>query len=411
MSSSTWREHFKHKLEGWEAPLDGSPLENALIEGRFTEDEYLEWAQKTHFWPLLQGGFFTAHSPQPKLLSRPSAPWSRSLIPVAEWDGLLIMAGLEAPSPLPENCCFVLARIEDMTPWWERLRDESANAPEGASLEGEQPDGIMLGQQNAPAPSLSFANLSLQKTEATPAEMASPTIKQEVEQAVEPESFSTSTEIRVNEQGQHVEVTSISFAATESLAPATPALEDQTRTHIQAEEPPAPAAPVKIAPATSLMNDRHLLAPISKRPGYQDQVMNLLTQMGSYFSKSMILALSDSGDSFIPNLWTEQFQSPDQPAMVPLQDASIFAIVANTEKPYHGLVVPNPVNDAFFAQWNAAETPAHVTIAPIFFQGRMVGAVMGFAQDAQELNTLRSVERFSLDFTKKIGGYVEESAA
>lgn len=391
MSSSTWREHFKQKLEGWQPPPTGSALESALIEGRLTEDEYIDWAQKTHFWPVLQGGFFTAHEPDPALMSQREVSWSRLVLPVAEWDGVVMLAGLEAPSPLPPNCCFFLARLEDLAPWWERLSSQDSSVA-AAPAQEEQPEGLSLEPTaGAPAP-LSFAKVSLQRGD----------------ESVPPASEGVSTSVRTetNAQGQSVEVTSISFAATETL----------TLTGIQA--PPAPAAPATNEPAkpTKLAAatpgpDRHLLMSIAKRPGYQDQTLNLLTQMGSFFTKSMILGFSETSDYFVPALWTNQFEAPATVAQIPVKDPSIFSIVSGTEKPYHGLVVPNPINDAFFAQWNGGETPAHVTLVPIFFQNRMVGAILGFAAEAQELSTLRSVERFSLEFTKKLGGYVEESAA
>lgn len=404
MSSSTWREHFKDRLDGWEPTQDGSVLEVALLEERLSESDYMEWAQKTHFWPLLQGGFFTAHEPNPELLRKRSLNWSRTLIPVAEWDEVLIVAGLEAPESLPEGCAFVLARMADLSPWWEELKVHlESSTPTEDSAPVEQPEGIMISTNDAPAPALSFADLKMQKIDLTLKPAASA-----------PAPVQSSTKIETNAEGEKVEVTSISFEATENLTKTNfgnSAIDELTMTRTSVEAPPPmPSTPVNVTASSTPMPHHQLIA-VSKRPGFNDQAQQLLTQMGAYFSKSLIFGLTEATDSFVPFLWADQFGVESAKAPVPLNDPSIFAIVANTEKPYHGIVIPNPVNDSFFAHWNSGQTPPHVTIVPIFFDGRMVGAAMGFAEEAQELGTLRATERFSLDFTKKLGGYQADEAA
>jgi hypothetical protein len=115
MSSSTWQDHFKEQLVGLEPPREGSFLEMALSEGRITEKDYLQWASETHSIPMVSPQFFIEMQPDPALLEKASLPWRSTFFPVAEWDGHLIVAGLEQVDAFVEALKSVVIRLRQIS--------------------------------------------------------------------------------------------------------------------------------------------------------------------------------------------------------------------------------------------------------------------------------------------------------
>ncbi len=101
----------------------------------------------------------------------------------------------------------------------------------------------------------------------------------------------------------------------------------------------------------------------------------LFSELGAHYEKSMILL--KSGDQIKPWRWSSQF-APTTPSItsVTLLQPSPFRIVHRTHKPFHGYVVPNDLNNKFFAQWNNAQTPEHLTIAPVMVKDHVIGMLL-----------------------------------
>jgi GAF domain-containing protein len=55
-------------------------------------------------------------------------------------------------------------------------------------------------------------------------------------------------------------------------------------------------------------------------------------------------------------------------------------VVHRTHKPFHGYVVPNDLNNKFFAQWNASQTPEHLTIAPVMIDDHVIGMLLAIGE-------------------------------
>lgn len=155
MSSLTWQEHFKDRLEGLEGSSDSSLLELAILDGRFTEEEYLQWVSETFTIPVLESRFFAESSPISELLEKAKLPWGPSFFPVSEWEGVLLVAGFELKKDLPENVVFILAHKSAMASWWEQfgVSEEATDIPD------------ILKEASSPPPSFTFTGVTLGRKE------------------------------------------------------------------------------------------------------------------------------------------------------------------------------------------------------------------------------------------------------
>ncbi|MBX3035121.1 MAG: hypothetical protein KF865_14475 [Bdellovibrionaceae bacterium] len=392
MSSLTWQEHFKDKIGELETPSEVSLLEHALIEGLLSEEEYFLWACKTHQIPLLQGNFFTEQEPDAALLEKVQLPWSSVLFPVAEWDGHVLIAGLEKPENLPAHCGFVYAPREGLAAWWERLRDSHV-APGG-----EAPEGIKDTQE---APSLDFTGISLhraataeapketndgprdeeplEKTVVHPAATAKPVPQPVLETPLEPVTKKTS-------------LPAATAGMTGSMAGLAP--------HQQGVFRLGPLEP------------KHALSTLmASNPIFRREVQSALQSL-RHHTHTMLLALTEKNEALVPVLWSENFGQVTTPEKIHLGEPSAFNIMVTTEKPFHGAPVSNDINDRFMNQWHQGVPAETLTLVPLFFKNRLVGALLAIGPAAAyALPILRAAEKTSFDLTRRLGGAGEDSAA
>jgi hypothetical protein len=143
-------------------------------------------------------------------------------------------------------------------------------------------------------------------------------------------------------------------------------------------------------------------APLPSRPGvtdfnqcnsYEEATELAFSQMKGTYQKGVMLVFQSG--QLRPWKWTGnvQYAGRGKPSYIDLTDPSIFRIPYNTSLPYHGYVTPNPINDAFFKEFNNGATPKHVTIMPLRVGGNIAGMVMGISEEPIDLRTsLRQME-------------------
>lgn len=429
MSLITWQEQFRDRLLGLEAPETGSWLAQALRHQRLSEDEYLSWARQHMGYAILQRAFFQEQTPNPQLLEKLSLPWSEELVPVGEWDGQLLVAGLEKPSELAEEnapAIFVLASFEDLTQWWSRLQEtpasESVEMPEGLFGEAQT---LISNPPAAKASSsgLDFSGLSLGKTEgsaAAPVAAPAPVVQTKTETqpppVVETPLAALTSEASVKEDISNSDIVIESSLGEQSNPRISieKTYEDvtMTKTVLTADEPKQPIA-VKLNASAPITKEKVVLSMLlNSNPDVLPAAEKAFSFMRIYFDKVMLLALSETGDGMLPLLWSEAFHGSPTPEKIPLAGPSLFKIMQTSEKPYHGYVVENHINDSFFKTWNNGDTPAHVTLVPVFYKGRLVGGLLGLGPvQAYSLPVLRFSEKLAAEFTKSVGGAINESLA
>lgn len=462
MSSSTWQDHFRENLIGLEPPRVGSFLAFAIAEGRVKEDEYLTWASHQQLLPVLESRFFTEQQPDASLLQkRPSPGWNPLCFPVREWDGVLMVACLEKPELAIEgSVVYLLAPPSAMQPWWEQISGAQAasplDMPDGLDVGGgASPAAMPEGLFDAPASSatassptgggLSFAGIGLAKVSpaeeakadatvitepkqeptttpepiaplvaAKPTEVAAKPSAKPTPAAVKPAPAAKPSPVAVKPSpaAAKVESTAVSEHSSPSITNSG-FFDETTRTNVNIQTTRLPEPPAELKVAVGAKTEIHLLSGVATQvKDFNGHLREALRKMSGSFEKTMFLGCSETQDALIPVLWSESFGPTPVPTRVSLDGASLFKIVAATEKSFHGPVVPNEINTLFFKTWNAGTTPAHVTLTPVFFKNRFVGALLGLAdRTATNMSTLRMVEKVSAELTRSIGGVVDETAA
>lgn len=426
MSSLTWKDHFKERLVGLEEPREGSYLELALEEGRLTSKEYLEWATATFLMPVLKPEYFTDHQPDPAWLKRAQYKWGPTMIPVGQWDDVLIVACLEKPHEVQALTCCVLADRENLTEWWNKLSDSQE----------------MLGDWNAaPPPNLSFSGVSLARNEGSLTDAP----------AADAPILPDAAPLELPEDPNVVKLSEIpdldAMEATQIGEPARPTLDEPLI--LERDEPlvleqeaapilePAPAAePVvaaaptpaasplvaKVAPVenktlTLDSKEKTKLAALSnKKDTVKHYAMKAFKELSAFYPEAMVLLHNDTGTHLVPAAWTENLKPVGSLQKIPLDEPSLFRIVHTTEKAYHGYVVANDVNDQFFKRWSKDASPEVVTAVPLFYNGHCYGVLMGFSDKEKTasqtyLQLIRLLDKAGADLSQALGSKPAEVRA
>lgn len=500
MSTTEWFEHFKHKLQGLTEShtAGGSPLSllaYALKENQLTPEEYFPWAMAHYKLPRLQARFFTETPPRKEMYAKWAThySWTVECLPVAEWDGILVVACLQPPQDFPstQQAVFVLAPQEALEQCWNSWQSQTAKIPASAPskpavLDSSLPEGFEAATVIAPAKksgdSFSFEDLgefpdsaetssseegesSEEHGESAGEEMGgleglfdAPVVKlqattgnESAEAAPETEAARELTPVDniLNPTSASAEDVEKTFERTvvdarptlakvepvlekkaEPAAAAAPALTPTSApaaTASKAGGPPPPpkdelpdlseesfgnkpvpvvTRPTGIAKPTMnpVASGSFALEKLKKKNSgvIADKVKRVLSEMKSHFEKSMILTLDEQESQVTAFAWDENFQEIKDTSMrIPLKSPSIFNIVAATQKPFHGYISLNDLNENFFEQWNQGAIPDHVTITPIIINEKLVGMLMGFAEkSAYNKASLNLAQKLSTEFTK-----------
>ncbi len=131
-----------------------------------------------------------------------------------------------------------------------------------------------------------------------------------------------------------------------------------------------------------------------------------------HFEHAMVLNYENS--VLKPSKWSELLLSikGDNADAISLEAPSIFRIAARTSLPYHGYVVANPVNTAFFNSFNRGMLPKHVTIMPVMIAGQLTAMLVGLSNQAIDYKgTLVAMEKLASDFSTQLERLREKERA
>lgn len=496
MTKVNWQDHFTSAMQEAENlyskdSTNVSLLMFCLRSKLISAAEYLEWAKENFQIPVLSGKFFQIHKPSAELYKKWQKihKWSNECMPIAEWDGVLIIACLE----IPENynnvnpTTFVLTSHEVLDQTWaiysksEKsaaatagsdfadmtalaatvvakpakeenlfgengelvLKDDSSSEEEGseevsASSEeseessGEKPEGMEVSADeeaagmpeglfgDSPAPKMDALS-NFTKTEP----IALQPMKTEVTRELKVEIEDTPTKetpvaVEMPKKGPRTSVPLMANIGEKTKIDNVAAFDDMEEVDDHEVQFPNkkqispmasvsagefPSVPVKpsMNPASSAA---YFLEKMRKQA--QDQfdkdVISSFQQMKTFFKKSMLLAIGDKDTLVKPLLWDSGFdvKTPTTPEFN-LKTPSIFKVVSGTQKPYHGYIVPNDLNESFFESWNHGQIPDHVTIVPLMDGDILIGMIMGFGEKASyNKNVLQFTENVAKGLSTKI---------
>ena len=121
------------------------------------------------------------------------------------------------------------------------------------------------------------------------------------------------------------------------------------------------------------------------------------------FQHGMVMTYENS--VLKPIKWSELLLSTkgDSPDAISLAQASIFRIAARTSLPYHGYVVSNPTNMAFFNSFNRGQLPKLVTVMPVMIAGQLTAMLVGLSNEVIDYKgSLHAMEKLASDFSTQL---------
>ncbi len=402
MNQQAWYEHFKEQLQGLTESFEhsgahGSLLKYALQEQRLQPEQYLTWAMSHYLLPKLQPRFFTETPISQEMFAKWAThyPWSEECLPVAEWDGAIIVACLQPPQDFPTNpaSIFVLATPENLQEAWKSLhREKSAENKEAPKKTDFEPLELMDESPSEENILEGIADLNLAVQEEKPDGLFEAATVVQLKPVLEstfeaPEG--KSSEISEPE-GALIDENTISVIDPPSVAGSTT---DKTIV-ATIPRPGQPAKPKQMpVHAGQFALDKFK----AQNPDLiSESVKKVLNEMKVHFQRSLILTMDEHETQLTVFAWDENFRGMKDTSMrISLDSPSIFSIVAKTQKPFHGYISLNEINEKFFEDWNQGQIPDHVTITPLILNDHMVGMILGIAEKA-------AYNKASLSFAEKL---------
>lgn len=134
--AQNWIEQFgvtETDITQWKTQLKSSDdlLQWCLLTGKIPGDHYLHWAANRFEMPIVKSEFFSAPTDLVFWdLVKNRHNWSQTLMPLAEWEGTLLVACLEPSKELqsqPGIKC-VLAMAEDLRTYWQKLHQGDSHS-------------------------------------------------------------------------------------------------------------------------------------------------------------------------------------------------------------------------------------------------------------------------------------------
>lgn len=425
-----WAQDFNitpEQIQTWTGSLDkGKSVIRWCIENnKLSSEEYFNWAKKHYQLPALKDSFQDMKTVA-ELRKRYSNIWPDHVCPIAEWDNTLFLVCLEpiADFQAPQSFQWVLAPLSQIL----KLRDEdaldlsSSSAPEGpAGLKLETTTGI-------DTKTISFEMPEGLSMPSVPDGLSLPSAPEGLSIPPAPEGLSLNsimppspepiepkTRIFEMPEGLNAKIedpmaskinTSTASSASAAAIPTPPPLPKPKLNvpppipNSNAAKVPPPiesATPIKSAAQAANSTTPPPIGQISESAiaSVDDAGHFLLGETSKIFEKSMILLFK--GANLEPWKWTPNWtREATRNVQIDLSTPSVFRIVNETKTPYHGYVIPNSINDAFFATWNKSQLPEHLTIVPVMFDKKLGGMLLGICtkSKAKDLK-LFSIERLA----------------
>lgn len=422
MSEPFWKEHFSQPISGYD-PVEAqglSELGYALLHSQIDEQKYLDFARSHFELCSVDVNFFQKNPPPIELVRRLKEvyPWSPEIMPVAEWDGHVIVLAIEKPQiPIPPELkpILLLAPVSSLNPYWEMcLNSLEQNSDEnfnGESPELEALEGISLDPPSA-VTSLDFSNLratpgsQLTQTKITPDTLISKLEKTVIDQAGPPPTSEISLEI-------NTAVTAVTaLSKNPSLKP------DNNKLKAKLQTPQSATIPAAKLPSSDQMPTMIKAEPVSvmsmnsdSSPN-EDKILECLSQYEKLYENRCYFEFNLSKKTAKVSLWpVESTKITTIPTEVSFEKDSFLKIVAITQKSYHGHIIKSPAIEKLFKEINGGSWPENITLVPIVKSGEVIGGIMGWGpKSTYNMNVLREMEKLANELTVSLGYKTQEAA-
>lgn len=402
-----WIEHFGLSQSEAQAMIEGLQKGECFVRrlfeaGKVTQKAWERWAPGHFCLPVLQRTFQPSPHQQ-QLQERYRGIFPNSLVVLEDWDGILFLGCL---APLedfqsPQKFQWVLVSYDQLL----QLRGEPAadhsqvppaiddGMPQGLDLqsaanvgsndepllqplETDIPAGLVdtsILKANIQADHPSAAD-SLEKTAAFSLDFGSLSLEHDDSPSVVSAATNVSspaasphTQPMPGSQPPPIEVEHAASPPPIPNIPQPPPIPGRVVT-----PPPVPAssAPVRMT-APPLGGKPPIDATVST-----SETERIVTEMQKHFERAMLLLFHNS-ELKVWHASQGWQQDKSRGTQVDLSGPSVFRIVKETKLPYHGYMVGNQINDAFFQTWAKGELPEHLTIVPVLYEKNLIGMLLG----------------------------------
>lgn len=438
MRVSHWKEHFTQPITGFD-PVEAQGLTElgyALIHRQIDEQEYLSWARQNFEMCSVDVNFFQKNSPPLSLVRRlkETYTWGPEILPVAEWDGHLIVLSLTKPEidiPNELKPIVLLAPVSELSKYWDEClkqlegASEKTEGEEGASeiggglLEGislEAPTAITDLDFSGIRPLLGEKTAVTQITKSVNIDKLDKKVKPSTPPSI-PASAPTEVAIEIN-----------TVIKPKSLGPTPNKLQSDLNAAVTAALPkeipkipePPPPLPKAIPSPTTIASESEVIkkaepqvigvinpaAAVSEGP-----VLQALQQIGNLYENRCYVDFQASKQVARAQLWPAEMNITIAPTDMTLKNDSFLKIVGNTQKPYHGHLIKTPVTEQFFKEMNHGAIPENVTLVPIVKNNEVVGALMGWgSKSTYQMSTLREFEKIVQQLCLNLGFTTPDAA-
>jgi hypothetical protein len=167
--------------------------------------------------------------------------------------------------------------------------------------------------------------------------------------------------------------------------------------------PPVPPPPPTPSAVRSNVSSTEPAVPLTTCTTIDSLMAATVAHITVHFEHAMILNYENA--VLKPVKWSELLLSTkgDNPDAISLEQASIFRVAARTSLPYHGYVVSNPTNAAFFNSFNRGAVPKHVTVMPVTIAGQLTAMLIGLTNAKIDYKgSLVAMEKLASDFSAQL---------
>lgn len=433
--------------------LDGNddPLRWILANGYIPSDDYIKWAMDTYELPSVRDEYFGVPvDPVFWEAVKQEFPWSPAFFPLAEWQGVMLIGCLEPPQfhfPLRTPHRFVIAAAHALEHRFRELEPAPLVETHDEEISRDAvtvTDAKPLAQAAAaPQPRQRPADEILADSlpAAPDVDMHDPeglvggvNPDSNVNLAI-PEGLGDQGNLKpvpttpdgLDADSRLIDMSELDFSQTNGIAlepaPEPPKVQRPVMQELSIEPhapPPAPkvppgppaaavaaaAAAVKAStppPAPPLSHARVAAAepavPLATCATLDSLQTAVVAHITSHFEHGMIMNFENF--TLRPAKWSELMLSVkgDHPDAISLDQPSVFRIAARTSLPYHGYVVANPINTAFFNAFNRGVVPKHVTVMPAMVMGQTIGMLVGISMSEVDYKaSLSAMEKIATEY-------------
>lgn len=387
-----------------------------LMNGKVPESEYLEWAMQRYQIPSVTGDFFTAPGDSAFWSNvKKDYSWTESFMPVAEWEGVLMIACLEPPQKfnLARPFRLVLASARHLLYLWNSYQQSELQSSPSHPVIEDMPEGLDVSKVSE-ITDLSGAG-ARDLTTPTGDEFAMPdgfdAIHAGLSVSKNPEAPSTMAPTLVLDVPTplaNIERPKLSSETANSTATGI------TRSDATMQLPLPPELPSKSNEFTSDTTENRMektsftISDISTREASSAKDLNELgaiVQARAMKDFSGVMILTFEGSELRPWKWSDYLTTPRNRdiASINLTSPSIFRIVHRTKLPFHGYVSTSEVNKAFFTAFNKAmKFPTNVSVVPVIVDRQWIGMVLAASERTVHYKVaLPGLERLAYEFGQR----------